>query len=233
MAAELTLREQAAVWDRRAREAMVEAELPDTPLCERLAGLKPKLRAALDIGCGSGRHLILLAALGWRATGLDWSAAALARARQAVRSASLHADFAKADYRSLPFSPGSFHLAVATRALHHSRLEDFRRALGELKRVLAIGGRAVISVPSLANAPRGGGEWVEPGTFIPAEGVETGLPHHFFSEDELITLTAHFRRVELALVEEPAHFAEPELAVPPLPVDARRRNDWFWLDLTG
>jgi SAM-dependent methyltransferase len=232
VAGELTLPEQAAVWDRRAREASVEAELPDAPLCERLGGLKPKLRAALDIGCGSGRHLILLSALGWRATGLDWSAAALSRARQAVRSASLHADLVKADYRSLPFGPGSFHLAVATRALHHSHLDDFRRALGELKRVLAIGGRAVISVPSLANAPRSGGQWVEPGTFVPAEGVETGLPHHFFSEDELITLTAHFRRVELSVIEEPPGFLEPELAVPP-GAALRRRNDWFWLDLTG
>ena len=39
---------------------------------------------ALDVGCGSGTNVIYLATHGWRATGVDCSAAAMKRARRAA-----------------------------------------------------------------------------------------------------------------------------------------------------
>jgi SAM-dependent methyltransferase len=61
----------------------------------------------LDVGCGAGRHAQALAAAGARVTGLDLSAALLARARGAgVRS------LVRADMRRIPVRPGSMDLTV-------------------------------------------------------------------------------------------------------------------------
>ena len=71
----LTAAEQAAVWDRRGALLGAYPAEPDAPLVERLRLIPAKLRQALDVGCGHGRHLLLLASMGWRVTGLDWSPA--------------------------------------------------------------------------------------------------------------------------------------------------------------
>lgn len=51
---------------------------------------------ALDVGCGSGINAIYLATHGWRATGVDFSAASLTRARRAAQGVAgvtfLHGD---------------------------------------------------------------------------------------------------------------------------------------------
>ncbi len=87
--------------------------------------------------------------------------------------------------------------------LHHGRLADFKRALAEIKRVLFRGGQAIISVPSLNNAPLSPeGEWIEDRTLVLATGAEANLPHHFFTEDEIRDCARQFREVEIARVIE-------------------------------
>ncbi len=49
-------------------------------LAAEAAGLAPG--RALDVGCGEGADVLWLAGHGWRATGLDWSEVALARAAE-------------------------------------------------------------------------------------------------------------------------------------------------------
>ena len=138
----LTAAEQAAVWDRRGALLGAYPAEPDAPLVERLRLIPAKLRQALDVGCGHGRHLLLLASMGWRVTGLDWSPAALAIARQRLEEAGRHGNLVRGDFRHLPFDPASFHLIVATNVLHHGRLADFRRGMQEIKRVLFAGCRS-------------------------------------------------------------------------------------------
>lgn len=57
---------------------------------------------ALDLGCGSGMHLVTLARRGWTATGVDMVDRALARARERVSSSGVRADVVKADVTELP-----------------------------------------------------------------------------------------------------------------------------------
>jgi|SRR5688572_13522289 len=61
----------------------------------------------LDVGCGAGRHAQALAAAGARVTGLDLSAALLARAKDAGVT-----PLVRADMRRLPVRPGSMDLTV-------------------------------------------------------------------------------------------------------------------------
>jgi SAM-dependent methyltransferase len=59
----------------------------------------------LELGCGSGRILLELAAAGLDVTGVDRSAAMLASAASTARQASIEARICRMDVRALAFSP--------------------------------------------------------------------------------------------------------------------------------
>ena len=65
----------------------------------------------LDIGCGTGRHAIELAARGYAVVGVDLSEAQLARARAKAAERGFAVDFRPADARALPFA-AEFDLAI-------------------------------------------------------------------------------------------------------------------------
>ena len=89
------------------------------------------MRRALDIGCGDGWETAALLELGVDVTGIDISAEALARCRQqSPRARHVLAD-------------GEFDLAVAQLSLHYFDRGDTQRALCEIARVLAPGGRLI------------------------------------------------------------------------------------------
>jgi SAM-dependent methyltransferase len=105
-------------------------------------GLPPGARI-LDAGCGSGRNMVELARYG-TATGIELASASLAAARErgsgAVLAGSLEA--------RLPFDDASFDLAVSLDVLEH--LRDDALAWRELARVVAPGGRLLVTVPQYA-----------------------------------------------------------------------------------
>jgi len=57
---------------------------------------------ALDLGCGSGMHLVTLSRRGWQATGVDLVDKALDRARKRLRDEHLDATVVRADVTELP-----------------------------------------------------------------------------------------------------------------------------------
>lgn len=57
---------------------------------------------ALDLGCGSGAHLVTLARRGWTVTGVDLIGKALERALQRIADSGVHANVVRADVTMLP-----------------------------------------------------------------------------------------------------------------------------------
>jgi ubiquinone/menaquinone biosynthesis C-methylase UbiE len=225
MVDDLTIPEQIGIWDRRGLDDQAYPQAVDQALVDRLRLIPAKLRMALDLGCGHGRHLVLLSSMGWRITGLDWSAMALEHAKRKLEAMGRYGSLVKADFRHLPFTNPAFHLVIATGTLNHGRLADFKRALQEIKRVLYPGGTALISVPTLNNAPLApDGVWVEEHTLVMASGAEAGLPHHFFTEAEVHNCAPQFRTVEIAreVAPLPAGFKT---------LDEKHINEWFWITL--
>jgi len=101
----------------------------------------------VDIGCGNGRHTELLAGRTERTLGVDASRALLAEARERARAEAFDAAFALGDAGRLALRPNCVDIAVYVATLHHLPSERARRAsLSELARVLAPGGRALVSV---------------------------------------------------------------------------------------
>jgi SAM-dependent methyltransferase len=103
--------------------------------------LEPRARI-LDVGAGTGSNLRLLGDLGFkRVQSVD-------RSDEAIRFCAEKGLGAveKGDASQLPFPDGRFDLVVASDVIEH--LDDDRRALGEFARVLAPGGKLLLTVPA-------------------------------------------------------------------------------------
>ncbi|MFB6108410.1 MAG: class I SAM-dependent methyltransferase [Haloplanus sp.] len=101
---------------------------------------------ALDVGCGNGRHAELLADRAAEVVGLDASGGLLSTARSRATDRGFDLALVQGDAGRLPFRDDRFGLAVYVATLHHLRPRERRVAsLDELARVLAPGGRALVS----------------------------------------------------------------------------------------
>jgi SAM-dependent methyltransferase len=95
---------------------------------------------ALDAACGTGRHAAELERRGHEVHGFDLTPEMLAIARATVSTGR----FTAGDLLAIPFADGSFDLVVCGLALAH--VDHVSVAVAELARVLAPGGRAILSV---------------------------------------------------------------------------------------
>jgi ubiquinone/menaquinone biosynthesis C-methylase UbiE len=129
--------------------------------------------AALDLGCGTGRHAVWMAASGAVVTAVDFSVGMLAEARRKPGSDAVR--FLACDLHDpLPFRPGAFDLVVSGLVLEHIR--DLAGFFGEARRVVRSGGRAVVSAMHPAMFLRGAqARFTDPGS---GEIVRPGsVPH--------------------------------------------------------
>jgi SAM-dependent methyltransferase len=108
-------------------------------LRQHLAGTRP--RNVLDLGCGVGGFLAGLSALGERVVPTDLDRESLGFCKQ--RGFPLGV---VSNGYALPFADAAFELVCLFDALEH--IPDEGRALAEVARVLAPGGRVAVSVPA-------------------------------------------------------------------------------------
>jgi len=102
---------------------------------------KEKLKV-LDVGTGPGIIALLLAELGHRVIGVDFSEDMLENARSNAAALNLPVKFKKGDAESLPFPEGTFDAVVNRYVLW--TVTDPQKAISEWRRVLKPGGRLVI-----------------------------------------------------------------------------------------
>jgi SAM-dependent methyltransferase len=164
-------------------------------------------RTILDLGCGSGRHVVHLAREGFRPMGADLSPTALSLTQAWLREVAHEADLTLADTRQpLPFRDRCFDAVLSTQVIHHARLAAVRAAIGEILRVLVRGGLAFVTVSGRKD-PGVEFEMIEPGTWVPLSGPEAGLPHHIFSMSELRSEFGGYEILDLSIRAEGAVLA--------------------------
>ena len=98
----------------------------------------------LDVGCGSGRIAVALAALAAHVTGIDLTPAMLEQARALQDQAGVaNIEWIEADSTALPVADGAFDLVVSQAMFHHAA--DPAATLAEMRRACAPGGRIAVN----------------------------------------------------------------------------------------
>jgi malonyl-CoA O-methyltransferase len=158
--------------------------------------------AALDLGCGTGRHTVWLAANGASVTAVDFSDGMLAEARRKPEAEAVR--FVVHDlHKPLPFADGEFDLVVSGLVLEHLReLDGF---FTEARRVLKPGGRAVISAMHPAMFLRGA--WARFKDPSSGEKVAPGSVPHSVAAFVMAAVRAGFRLADVAEFAPDAAFA--------------------------
>jgi ubiquinone/menaquinone biosynthesis C-methylase UbiE len=107
---------------------------------ERLLSPAQRYPVVLDVGCGQGQALALVAERlrPELLIGVDADARLLARARAEAEACACRVQLVESDARRLPLGESAVDLALCHQTLHHVR--DQRGLLAELRRVLRPGG---------------------------------------------------------------------------------------------
>lgn len=100
----------------------------------------------LDIGCYTGYGESRLHGAAEKVTAIDMDPWAIEQARERWKYPNV--SFEVADARGLPFEDGTFDVALAVHLIEHVRPSELPAFLGEVKRVLADGGRLIAITPN-------------------------------------------------------------------------------------
>jgi SAM-dependent methyltransferase len=159
-------------------EPFVAATVAEADFIEALLDLTPGARV-LDLGCGTGRHTVELAARGYAVTGVDLSQGMLNEASEAIARAGVSAELVKCDATSFePIEPFDVALCLCEGSLGllataDDPLEHDLAILRTIYRALRPRGRFVLTaLNGLRMARQCGPDDVAAGRFDPATLTE-------------------------------------------------------------
>jgi SAM-dependent methyltransferase len=110
----------------------------------RLPGMGTAGGTLVDLACGRGGYGLEVAArTGARLMGVDFSAEAVSQAREHARRLGAEADFRVGDLAATGLESGSAQAVMCVDAIQFAPRPE--AAYGEIRRVLAVGGRAVLT----------------------------------------------------------------------------------------
>lgn len=169
------------------------------------------VRAVLDVGCGIGGILRLIAAagIGERCLGVDQSAAMVQKARALTQEAGLTIEFRQGDVLDPPRGEERFDLICACHMLYH--VADLDAALGNCAQLLAQGGTFAATTNSRDTMnPHFEEARCALAERFPEINIERPPERHFSLENGAEFLLPHFDRVELRVRRDAFRFPGPE-----------------------
>ncbi|MFH1192412.1 MAG: class I SAM-dependent methyltransferase [bacterium] len=163
---------------------------------------KQGVKKVLDLGSGSGRHVIYLAKNGFLVYGLDNSSSGLKITKKWLNNEGLNAELVEQEMDSqFPWKDDFFDAIISIQVIHHADIATIKKIICEIERVIRKNGFIFITVPKLKNQGENFKE-IEPNTYIPLDGHEKGLPHHYFTTKELKNFFSNFNIVNIHIDRE-------------------------------
>ncbi len=93
-------------------------------------------KVALDLGCGVGRHALMLAGLGFETHALDGSAVGIAHMQGEAAERGLAISAREGMMTELPYADGSFDYVLSFNVIYHGDHAIVAKAIAEIQRVL-------------------------------------------------------------------------------------------------
>ncbi|MEW5996539.1 MAG: class I SAM-dependent methyltransferase [Candidatus Micrarchaeota archaeon] len=179
-------------WDKvfKKEGKVFTAVQEDIPRISRLFK-KRKVKRILDLGCGSGRHIIYFAKRGFDIYGIDISEGGLEIAKSWSEKEKVKADLKIGSiYKKLPYPRDFFDAVISIQVIHHGRINNVRKAIREIERVLKPSGLVFITVPKQHKEIS---KIIAARTYVPIIGWEKGLAHYLFNKNLLRKEFKNFR----------------------------------------
>ena len=108
---------------------------------------KHDVKRILDLGCGSGRHLVYLAKHNFNVYGIDIAKSGIKIAKDWLKEEGVKVNLKIGDiYKRLPYPDDFFDAIISTQTLHHARIEKIRRLIKEMERILKPNGLIFVTV---------------------------------------------------------------------------------------
>ncbi|MHA1669478.1 MAG: class I SAM-dependent methyltransferase [Promethearchaeota archaeon] len=146
-------------------------------------------KCILDLGCGTGRHLIFFANKGFEVHGFDAALDGIKIAKKWLAENNLNCNLTMHRMEeTFPYKDSFFDAVISIQVIHHNIIEKVKFTVREIERVLKPNGMIFITIPMpklFSNKNPWKLKRIEKGTYLPQSGPEKGLPHHFFTEREI------------------------------------------------
>jgi len=165
---------------------------------------KRGVKKVLDLGCGSGRHVVYFAKNGFDAYGLDVAPVGLKITKDWLKQENLKANLKLGSFfKKLPYKDNFFDAIVAVQAISHGKIEDIQKVIKEMERILKPNGLIFVAFTQRSKVKnwRVGSIHKErfvaddgvsiikerrkvlgPQTLVPIDGTEKGLIHYMFDK---------------------------------------------------
>jgi 2-polyprenyl-3-methyl-5-hydroxy-6-metoxy-1,4-benzoquinol methylase len=141
---------------------------------------KHKVKRILDLGCGSGRHIIYFAKNGFNVYGIDIADEGLKITNSWSEKEKVKVNLKTGSiYKKLPYSRDFFDAVISIQVVHHNRIKNVRKTIREVERVLKPSGLIFITVPKQHKEKF---KLIAPRTYVPTVGREKGLVHYLFNK---------------------------------------------------
>ncbi|HML11397.1 MAG TPA: class I SAM-dependent methyltransferase [Stellaceae bacterium] len=160
-------------------------------------------RCALDLGCGVGRHALLLAAEGFEVEAFDGSETGLAVLRETAASRGLRLGVEHGNADTLPYPDASFDFVLSWNVIYHGTMGDVGARIAEIWRVLKPGGlyQGTMLPTRHVDYPRG--RFIAPGTLVcDGPDEERNHPHFYCDAATLVALFSGFDLLSLSQAEQ-------------------------------
>lgn len=159
---------------------------------------KHGVKRILDLGCGSGRHVIYFAKNGFSVYGIDIAEEGIKITKEWLKKEKLQANLKVGSiYKKLPYKDNFFDAVISTNTIHHEKIKNIRKAIREIERVLKPKGLVFITVrrrkrrrfyPKFTIIEKYGkqksrSKVIGLRIYVPIEGGEKGLIHYLFNKE--------------------------------------------------
>lgn len=196
-------------WDKIFKQYGKVFTKPQTDIPKIIKLFKKRgVKRVLDLGCGSGRHIVYLAKHSFEVYGIDISEHGIKIAKEWLKKEKVKANLKIGSiYKKLPYKDNFFDAIISIQVIHHARIKIIRKVIKEIKRILKPGGLIFVTVRKKGQKKgRAKYKIIESRIYIPIEGGEKGLIHYLFNKELLKKEFKDFKLYDIWLESHKEHY---------------------------